>query len=56
MEDEELEKTCFSVFPTCYVKKRLKIHLFLVNLSFFGCVLDIYVSINGNNLKLKVKS
>ena len=27
---EELEKTCFSVFPTCYVK----IHLYFVNLLF----------------------
>ena len=32
-----------------------KIHLFLVNL-FFWYVLDIDVSRNGNNLKLKVKS
>ena len=32
-EDKELEKTCFAVFPGCYVK----IHLFFVNLFFFVC-------------------
>ena len=31
-EDKKHEKTCFSVFPGCYVE----IHLFLVNLLFFG--------------------
>ena len=45
------EKTCFAIFPGCYVE----IHLFLVNLFFFN-VLDIDVTRNGNNLKLKVKS
>ena len=44
-------KTCFAEFPTYYVQ----IYLFLVNL-FFLYVLGIYVSRNGNNLKLKVKS
>ena len=32
-EDKEHEKTCFAVFPGCYVE----IHLFLVNLFFFVC-------------------
>ena len=50
-EDKEHEKTSFTVFPGCYVKK----HLFFVNL-FFVYVLDIDVTRNGNNLKLKVKS
>ena len=49
-EDKELEKTCFAVFPGCYVE----IHLFLVNLFFFWYVLDINVTRNGNNMKLKV--
>ena len=40
------------IFPLCYVE----IHLFLVNLFFFVCFLDIDVTRNGNNLKLKVKS
>ena len=31
--EEELERTCFAVFPTCYVK----IHLFLVNIFIFLC-------------------
>ena len=43
------EKTCFNVFPGCYVE----IHLSLVN--FFWYVLDIDITRNGNNLKLKVK-
>ena len=33
-EDKELEKTCFALFPGCYVE----IHLFLVNLFFFCMV------------------
>ena len=32
-EDKGLEKTCFAVFPRCYVE----IYLFLVNLFFFVC-------------------
>ena len=32
-EDKEHEKTCFTVFPGCYVEK----HLFFVNLFFFVC-------------------
>ena len=32
-EDKEHEKTCFAVFPGCYVK----IYLFLVNLLIFAC-------------------
>ena len=50
-EDKEHEKTSFAVFPGCYVE----IHLFLVNF-FWLYVLDIDVTRNGNNLKLKVKS
>ena len=46
----KLIKTCFSVFPTCYDK------IFLINFVIFKYILDIYVSRNGNNLKLKVKS
>ena len=49
-DDKAHEKTSFAVFPGCYVE----IHLFLVNLLFFVC-LDIDVTRNGNNLKLKVK-
>ena len=45
-EEEELEKTCFSVFPTCCQ------NYFSVNLG-GGDILD---SRNGNHLKLKVKS
>ena len=51
-EDKEHEKTCFAVFHGCYVE----IHLFFVNLFFFWYVLDIDVTKNGNNSKLKVKS
>ena len=32
-EDKEHEKTCFAVFPGCYVE----IHLFLLNLFLFVC-------------------
>ena len=46
-EKEELENTCFSVFPTSCCQK-----YFLC--TFFGG--DILDSRNGNNLKLKVKS
>ena len=42
-------KKRLSVFPTCFVK----IHLIFL---YFLYALDIYVSRNGNNLKLKVKS
>ena len=52
MEEGE-ERTCFAVFPGCYVE--IILYLFWVNLFFF-CVLEIDVTRNGNNLKLKVKS
>ena len=52
-EEKEHEKTCFAVFPGCYMY--VEIHLFLVNL-FFLYVLDINIARIGNNLKLKVKS
>ena len=45
-EDKEHEKTCFAVYPECYVE----INLFLLNL-FFWYVFDIDVTRNGNNLK-----
>ena len=47
------KNTCFSVFPTCYVKIHIAIFGKFV---IFSYVLDIYVSRNGNNLKLKVRS
>ena len=51
-EDKEHEKTCFAVFHRCYVK----IYIFWRIYSFFGYVLDIDMTRNGNKLKLKVKS
>ena len=51
-EDEELEKTCFSVFPhVSHVMSK-----YTGKFVIFWYVLDIYVSRNENNLKLKVKS
>ena len=49
---KNMKKHVFVVFHGCYVE----IHLFLVNLFIFLYVLDIDVTRNGNNSKLKVKS
>ena len=45
-------KSCFAVFHRCYVE----IHLFFCEFIPFLHVLDIDITRNGNNLKLKVKS
>ena len=51
---KNLKRTCFAVFPRCYVEIHFlgEFILFLCFVFFFVC----FVTRNGNNLKLKVKS